>query len=364
MNHISTNELKRMTGKEGLILQGCGGDPQEWLDGINNLLTEQGILLDGDTFKEASIFEHGGLTNILFHMDGVRLDMGKLAMWRLQSHPQFGGTWLSDYLPNRLGVTQEQQAEHSRTGEQPGASVTWYFPLEVKLRADDNLEYYDDIDYCADDIDSREAVYYKDEILEQLEKENSSFDTPRMLAEYIHDPALSGKVYSMTPTVEEHGGRLWGAMVMRLSGELTPDEISGLKDYISGQNSDGYGESLEQHEIKVSTGELYVSFWHSRGDYAVYTQEEFAALPVNQQAEAPARRKPSCPLTGADGNVFNLIGLAARTLKDNGMAEAAKEMRSRVMESGSYDKALAIITEYVEPAPADGHRSGGFELRM
>lgn len=29
--------------------------------------------------------------------------MGKLAMWRLQTHEQFGGTWLSDYVPNRLG---------------------------------------------------------------------------------------------------------------------------------------------------------------------------------------------------------------------------------------------------------------------
>ena len=29
--------------------------------------------------------------------------MGKLAMWRLQTHGQFGGTWLSDYVPNRLG---------------------------------------------------------------------------------------------------------------------------------------------------------------------------------------------------------------------------------------------------------------------
>ena len=56
---ITTDDLRRMKGKEGLILQGCGGDPQEWLDGINDLLTKEGILL--------------------------------------------GGTWLSDYVPNRLG---------------------------------------------------------------------------------------------------------------------------------------------------------------------------------------------------------------------------------------------------------------------
>ena len=42
---ITTNELRRMTNQEGLILQGCGGDMQEWVDGINELLTQEGILI-------------------------------------------------------------------------------------------------------------------------------------------------------------------------------------------------------------------------------------------------------------------------------------------------------------------------------
>jgi hypothetical protein len=59
--------------------------------------------------------------------------------------------------------------------------------------------------------------------------------------------------------------------------------------------------------------------------------------------------KPNCPIIGADGNVFNLIGLVARTLKENGMTAEAKEMRGRVMSGGSFDEALAIMSEYVEP---------------
>ena len=35
--------------------------------------------------------------------------MGKLAMWRIQTHGQFGGTWLSDYVPNRLGGFKKEQ---------------------------------------------------------------------------------------------------------------------------------------------------------------------------------------------------------------------------------------------------------------
>lgn len=59
------------------------------------------------------------------------------------------------------------------------------------------------------------------------------------------------------------------------------------------------------------------------------------------------RSKPDCPLIGQDGNIFNLVGIAVRTLKENGMTEESKEMSSRVFNSGSYSEALSIIDEYV-----------------
>ena len=40
-----------MEGKDGLILQGCGGDAQEWVDGINEMFTEAGILKDGANLR-------------------------------------------------------------------------------------------------------------------------------------------------------------------------------------------------------------------------------------------------------------------------------------------------------------------------
>ena len=189
MQHITPEEIRRMNGSEGLILQGCGGNLNEWVSGINNLFTKEGILLDGDTFTDVAAFEKDGHTNLLFNMDDVKLDIVKLAMWRLQTHSTFGGYWLSDYQDNRLGVNMDE------------------------------------------------------------------------------------------------------------------------------------GASLEQE-------------------------------------------KPDCPIIGANGNIFNIMGIASRTLKDNGMTDAAKEMRSRVMESGSYDSALAIITEYVEPVDMDEYCQGGMEMLM
>ena len=173
IEYIEVSKLRTMKDDEALILQGCGGDPQEWLDGINNMLTEAGILLNGTKFENISVFKNDGCTCIMFPFHDAELDVYKLAMWRLQTHEMFGGKWLSDYVPNRLGgfVTEEQSQE---------------------------------------------------------------------------------------------------------------------------------------------------------------------------------RIKPKCPLIGADGNIFNLMGMASNTLRRNGMADEAKEMRERITSSGSYDEALCILGEYVD----------------
>lgn len=112
---VTADDLRQMEDQEGLVLQGCGGDLQEWVDGINDLFTEAGILQSGSRFGRVSVFQQDGLTNLLFPFEGVQLDVGKLAIWRLQTHAQFGGTWLSDYVPNRLGgFVQEQRPQRPK----------------------------------------------------------------------------------------------------------------------------------------------------------------------------------------------------------------------------------------------------------
>ena len=101
---ISTEDLRGMHEREGLVLQGCGGDLQEWIDGINGLLTDEGILRNQSKFENAFAFKNGNLTNLLFPFDEeMDINIGKLAVWRIGTHEQFGGTWLSDYVPNQLG---------------------------------------------------------------------------------------------------------------------------------------------------------------------------------------------------------------------------------------------------------------------
>ena len=78
INHIETEDLRRMEEKDGLILQGCGGELQEWLDGINEMFTENGILKNGAKFQDISAFEYDGLTCLLPLM---------VWTWRLENLP-------------------------------------------------------------------------------------------------------------------------------------------------------------------------------------------------------------------------------------------------------------------------------------
>lgn len=101
---VSKYELKKMSDKEGLVIQGCGGELQDWIDGINEILTQNDILKNGTKFENVYVFQNENCTNILFPFDDkLEMNIGRLAMWRLQTHCNFGGTWLSDYVPNYLG---------------------------------------------------------------------------------------------------------------------------------------------------------------------------------------------------------------------------------------------------------------------
>ena len=61
------------------------------------------------------------------------------------------------------------------------------------------------------------------------------------------------------------------------------------------------------------------------------------------------KEKPEVQLLGSDGNIFAVTARARRALIETGMDEEARKMSERVMESHSYDEALGVIMEYVDP---------------
>ena len=109
---ITTDELRRMRYSEGLILQGCGGDLNEWVDRINEILTNEGILNSGSKFQNCLSFVHDGTTCLLFPLnDEVKIHIGNLGRWWQATHEQFDSTWLSDYVRDRLGGFIEEREQ-------------------------------------------------------------------------------------------------------------------------------------------------------------------------------------------------------------------------------------------------------------
>jgi hypothetical protein len=91
---------------------------------------------------------------------------------------------------------------------------------------------------------------------------------------YRGDESVNRKVQSYVFTVEKVQGQLMGVAECRVKGELTDQELEKLKDNISGQASDGFGEGFEQRPIKTADGEIYVSLWSSNNSWSIMTQNE------------------------------------------------------------------------------------------
>ena len=80
--------------------------------------------------------------------------------------------------------------------------------------------------------------------------------------EYVNkDDGVSEKLTSAVWSVELHGSRLFGRIDCSLKEALTAEETEALRDWLTGQCSDGLGEGFEQRPIDTMDGELFVSFW-------------------------------------------------------------------------------------------------------
>ena len=113
-----------------------------------------------------------------------------------------------------------------------------------------------------------------DEISDAL-KEYTANDENDMATYYNEDDGVSEKMTSAVWSVELHDGRLFGRIDCSLKEALTAEETEALRDWLTGQCSDGLGEGFEQQPIDTMDGELFVSFWNSGDDYAMMTESEF-----------------------------------------------------------------------------------------
>lgn len=218
-------------------------------------------------------------------------------------------------------------------------------PLTAEFRPDYHA--WEDDEPDVERMNGADLVQYQGSIQEMVTEENDLCGNGvscNLMDYFDGTPAIKEKVASAVVSVKEAEGVLYGCTTLALKEFLDEAEMKELCDYITGQYSDGWGEGFEQRDIEVEGGTLNVHFWQRNG----FCFKEQEKAPSDAEEKSQAVRKPKLQFLGHDGNIFSVVGDAARLLRRNGQQKEAEEMWQRVQGCGNYYKALGIISEYVE----------------
>ena len=176
---------------------------------------------------------------------------------------------LAEVRDHYLGI--RGQADFTVTAK-PTQEMKLYCPLEIQAEpqiyeTDWDAPYEDDLEV----IPSSCACGCEDEINAAIEKYAESEEKHRgLMIYYNEDSPVNEKVISAFPSVEVRNGELTGVLTCQITEPLTDSEMAEFKDWWTGQAADGFGESMEQKEIRTdSFGTIYVSFWNSSDSWQI-----------------------------------------------------------------------------------------------
>ncbi len=174
---------------------------------------------------------------------------------------------LSNILSEKLGM------EIPKVKEQKVLKL--YMPLTIATYDIENEYGYRETSNEPIELSNYEVIDYLDEILDAIERNNLPEEKERGLMRYYDDhDSVSAKISKYEFSAEIVNGELMGVAILTLNDDLTMQELEKIKDNITGQASDGWGEGIEQRKIKTDIGDIYISFWNSSKDWFIKSAEE------------------------------------------------------------------------------------------
>lgn len=106
------------------------------------------------------------------------------------------------------------------------------------------------------------------------------------MSDYIDDESFEEKVesifYSMVLAGEDND-IFYGKVTIEHSSPFTASEISDIKEWIEGQNSDGTGEGLACQQYMSHEVTFMIEFWSSINKhlYKIYSEDEWKEMLID-----------------------------------------------------------------------------------
>ena len=151
-------------------------------------------------------------------------------------------------------------------------SINFYFPLrgDIVERSDDGCYDYEDV-Y---EVYGGTLSEYKDEIESKFEDYLDGDDMSQYFDE-SDNAEVASVLQSMNWSFVNVNYELFGKVAVGLTDDISNEGIKAIKDFITGQNSDGLGEGFEQQDIELGDDRrLNLHMW-SYDEYFMDTEEEF-----------------------------------------------------------------------------------------
>lgn len=152
------------------------------------------------------------------------------------------------------------------TEELISVTVNYYCPLQIHMTDEEYGDWYE--------ADNGYGIAHEDAIRELVKCEQDR-DLHNMADYFDGSAGAKAKLVSAVWDVENVNGELYGVIRTGLREAFSPAEEQEWIDELTGQAADGFGEGLEQREIKTDDGDIYVSFWHSGDDYFMENETDF-----------------------------------------------------------------------------------------